>query len=226
MLLIPDMRATPTSVSTPGMQVLLIEVNSDARATHRATLAGGGYSVTPAEAWPPLTEIGLSAIVISDVVSFRLLQDSGIRRLPPVVVLADDARAGVSACLCGATAWVPTRGDDGYLLATIDELVRPHKLAIREPTNMPGAATHAGEHDRRDYRGRAACPCRLLKSLLAVEDGLRAADLADQRMSVDAAHRILRWFVMKGFARRDQNRWVATSLLRSCCHFVLVEGSP
>lgn len=206
--------------------MLLIEVNSDARATHTATLSDGGYAVRLAEAWPPLTEVELSAIVISDVVSFRLLQDSGIRRLPPVVVLADDASSGVSACLCGATAWVPTHGDDGYFLATIDGLVHPHKLAFKEPTDVPGAATHAGERDRRNYHRRAACPCRILRSLLAVEDGLRAADVADQRMSIEAAQRILRWFVMKGFVRRDQNRWVATSLLRSCCRVVLVEESP
>lgn len=115
------------------MHVLLVEVNPDARADHGAALAAGGYAVTQAEAWPPLlNEVDLPAILISDVASFRLLQDSAIRRLPPVVVLADDAHSGVSACLCGADAWVPTHADDAYLLATIEGLVRPLKVGFRE----------------------------------------------------------------------------------------------
>ena len=90
---------------------------------------------------------------------------------------------------------------------------------------MPHEAMPGSENERRDYRQRAECPCRLLKSLLTVQDGLSAADLAGQRMSIEAAQRILRRFALKGFVRRDQNRWVATPLLLSCCNVVLVEGS-
>ena len=111
------------------MHVLLIEANPDARAAHGATLEAGGYSVTLAGEWPPLNEVDLPAILISDLASFWLLQGAEIRRLPPVVVLADDAHAGASACLCGANAWVPTHGDDAYFLATIEDVVRPRRLA-------------------------------------------------------------------------------------------------
>ncbi len=124
---------TPSpNVSSPGTHVLLIEVNPDARATHGATLVAGGYAVTQAEAWPPLDEVELPAILVSDVESFSRLQHSARRRLPPVVVLADDANSGVSACLRGADAWVPTHGDDAYLLATIEGLVRPLKRTFRD----------------------------------------------------------------------------------------------
>jgi hypothetical protein len=126
------MRAPPLNVSPRGTQVLLIEANPDARAAHQATLAAGGYAVTLAQVWPHFNGVAPPAIVISDVESFRLLQGSQIRQLPPVVVLADDAHSGVSACLSGANAWVPIHGDDAYFLATIESLVRPHRLAFRE----------------------------------------------------------------------------------------------
>ncbi len=125
------MGAVPQDPSSPETHVLLIEANPDARAAHEATLEAGGYAVTAAEVWPALNDVALPAILISDLASFRLLQGSEIRRLPPVVVLADDAHSGASACLLGANAWVPTHGDDGYFLATIQDLVRPRRREVK-----------------------------------------------------------------------------------------------
>lgn len=83
-----------------------------------------------------------------------------------------------------------------------------------------------GDHDeRRDYRRRAECPRRLMTRLLAVENGLGVADLADDRMSFEAAQRILKRFVVKGFVRHDDDRWLATPLLIRGAHIVLAEGS-
>jgi hypothetical protein len=48
--------------------------------------------------------------------------------MPPLVALAGDARGGVTACLCGAAAWVPAQGDGEYLLDTIDGVLHPTRL--------------------------------------------------------------------------------------------------
>jgi hypothetical protein len=116
--------------------VLLVEVDPNERASHGATLASRGYAVEMADAWPSLTGVALPAILISDVQSFEALmkealRKSAVRRLPPVVVLADDPHAGVSACLSGADAWVPTHGDGAYLVDTVDGLVYPFTAAAR-----------------------------------------------------------------------------------------------
>ena len=88
-----------------------------------------------------------------------------------------------------------------------------------------GSTGHT-ENERRDYGRRADCPCRLMKRLLAVEHGLSAEELADSRMSFEVARRILRQFAMKGFVRRECDRWVATPLLIRSSHVALAEGSP
>ena len=124
------MRERPDDASTVGITVLLIEVNPDARAKHSEALAAGGYTVTAAEAWPPVAQaVHPATILISDVPSFHLLGGSAMSDKRPVVVLADDARAGVAACLHGADAWVPTHGDGAYLLDTIAGVARPRLAA-------------------------------------------------------------------------------------------------
>ena len=79
--------------------------------------------------------------------------------------------------------------------------------------------------ERRDYRRRAECPRRLMKRLLAVDNGLRAADLADDRMPFEAAQRILRRFAMKGLVRHDDDRWLATPLLIRGAQILLADGA-
>jgi CheY-like chemotaxis protein len=120
------MNDPPFDVSPPGTSVLLVEVDPDARASHRATLESRGYVVTMAHTWPPLNEVNLAAVLITDVESFHTLPHSDLRRFRPVVVLTGDLRAGVSACLSGADAWVPTDGDGAYLIDTINGLTNTH----------------------------------------------------------------------------------------------------
>lgn len=72
------------------------------------------------------------------------------------------------------------------------------------------------EDERRDYGRRADCLRRMMTRLLAIEGGVGAAELADDHVSFEAAQRILRRFALKGFVRRERNRWVATRLLMGC----------
>ena len=72
-------------------------------------------------------------------------------------------------------------------------------------------------NERRDYGRRAACQCRTMKRLLAVNGGgLSAADLVDEHLSLQGAQRILHRFALKFFVRRDGNRWAGTPLLGGC----------
>lgn len=114
----------PSPVET---SVLLVEADLDARARHEGTLSSAGYAVTTVAACPEPTEVLAADVVLSDIPSFHWLQDQRMSRMPPIVALAADAHGGVTACLCGAAAWVPADGDAGYLLDTVDGVVNPSK---------------------------------------------------------------------------------------------------
>ena len=105
--------------------MLLVEADLDARGRHEATLSSAGYAVVTVAACPESDEVLAADVVLSDIPSFHWLQDQRIRRLPPIVALAADARGGVTACLCGAAAWVPADGDSAYLLDTVDSVLNP-----------------------------------------------------------------------------------------------------
>jgi DNA-binding response OmpR family regulator len=113
--------------------VLLVEADLDARTRHEATLSSAGYTVTTVAACPDSHEVLAADVVLSDIPSFHWLQDQRIRRMPPIVALAADARGGVTACLCGAAAWVPADGDGAYLLDTVDGVLHPTKTAFDNP---------------------------------------------------------------------------------------------
>lgn len=125
-----------SEVSASGTSVLLVEADPDARSRHEVILISAGYSVISVALCPELGDVNGAAIVLSDIPSFQWLQDQQIRRLPPIVALADDVKAGVTACLCGAADWVPTDGEGRYLLDTVDGVLHPskhqrHRLADR-----------------------------------------------------------------------------------------------
>lgn len=119
------MSLSPTSV-------LLVEADLDARARHEGTLSSAGYTVMSVAACPEPHDVVSASIVLSDIPSFHWLQDQRIRRFPPIVALAHDAHAGVTACLCGAAAWVPADGDGEYLLDTVDGVLHPSKASALE----------------------------------------------------------------------------------------------
>lgn len=114
--------------------MLLVEADLDARSRHEEALSAAGYSVMTATACPEAPEVFAVDLVLSDLPSFHWLQDQRhwlqdprLSRMPPVVALAADARGGVTACLCGAAAWVPADGDGAYLLDTIDGVLHPRR---------------------------------------------------------------------------------------------------
>ena len=80
-------------------------------------------------------------------------------------------------------------------------------------------------NERRDFGRRADCQRRTITRLLAVDDGLSAADLADNYLSFEGVQRILRRFAWKHLVRRDGNRWVGTRLLEGCA-IVQTKGFP
>jgi hypothetical protein len=107
--------------------LLLIEADSDARSRHEGTLRAGGYAVFAVAASPDAIDLDVAAVVLSDIASFHWLEEQHSWRLGQTIVITADDRAGATACLCGAAAWVPVDSDDGYLLATLDGVLDRHR---------------------------------------------------------------------------------------------------
>jgi hypothetical protein len=109
-----------TSPSPAKTVLLILELDPDARSRHEAVLDAAGYAVVALSGLPDATTIHGCGLVISDIPSFLWLQAQRFdRRLPPVVVVAADAREGVTACLAGAADWVPAAGTADYFLDTV-----------------------------------------------------------------------------------------------------------
>jgi hypothetical protein len=122
------MRSSERFLSAHATSVLLVEADLDARAKHEQALSLAGYAVVTVSACPEANDVLAADIVLIDVPSFHWLQDQQLGYMPPLVALAGDARGGVTACLCGAAAWVPAQGDGEYLLDTIDGVLHPTRL--------------------------------------------------------------------------------------------------
>ena len=105
--------------------VLLIEVDSYARLRHELALRSAGYHVRTFAACPGPVDLHWAALVLADVLSYEVLRHQPPSRLPPVVVLADDDRSGVAACLHGAAAWAPAQGQAAYLVDTVGGVLHP-----------------------------------------------------------------------------------------------------
>ena len=119
--------------------LLLVEAHSDTRMRHEIALVAAGYSVIAVAACPASHEIASAAAVLADIPSFDWLHEQRLSRMPPVIALAGDVRAGVMACLCGAAAWVPSEADEGYLLDTIDGVLHlpEHARHVRPAAAIP-----------------------------------------------------------------------------------------
>jgi len=100
--------------------VLLIEVDSYARLQHEVALRTAGYHVRVLSACPGPADLFRAVLVLADVPSFEVLRAQSGPPLPPIVVLSDDDRAGITACLRGAAAWAPSNGQADYLVDTVD----------------------------------------------------------------------------------------------------------
>lgn len=114
--------------SPQASPVLLIEADLNARVRHEQALRAAGYPVLafsdPAEdtTWKD------AAVLVTDVPTFHWLQARQLAHPPPMVVLTSDEKAGVTACLCGAAAWVPVDSDDAYLVDELDGVLRPRDI--------------------------------------------------------------------------------------------------
>jgi hypothetical protein len=119
------MASYPARASAHAISVLLIEADLNARARHEQALCAAGYVVLALSACPDLTDLRETAALLTDVPSFYWLQEVQVQELPPTIVLTSDEKAGVTACLCGADAWVPVDSDDDYLVDALRGLLPP-----------------------------------------------------------------------------------------------------
>lgn len=118
------MSSKRTLSTTTGTRLLLIEANPDTREDHASALRTAGYDVTAIAALPSLHEVSAADLIMADEASYDWLRDQPTALYPAVIVLTDDVKAGVSACLAGAADWTPVRGDMGYLLDVVSEACR------------------------------------------------------------------------------------------------------
>lgn len=114
------MRGSAQNPSARATSVLLVEADPDARARHEYALTSAGFDVVTMTACPGTEDVLAADVVVSDIPSFHWLQEHTVNDMPPMVALAGDVHDGVTACLCGASAWVPSDGDGAYLLDTLE----------------------------------------------------------------------------------------------------------
>jgi hypothetical protein len=107
--------------------ILLIEADPDAREHRADLLRTAGYTVAASGGLPSLAEASEADVIIADEPSFQWLQDQPTRCERTFIVLTDDVKAGVSACLCGAADWTPLGGDSGYLLSVLADVCRDRR---------------------------------------------------------------------------------------------------
>jgi DNA-binding response OmpR family regulator len=121
------MTQIPSGPSPPRTVVLLVEADPDARSRHEGLLASVGYSVICIASFPDAREVQSAAVVIADLAWFHWFQAQHFDRAPPILVVADDLKEGITACLCGADDWIPSYGEPGYMLGTVEEALSSHR---------------------------------------------------------------------------------------------------
>jgi hypothetical protein len=124
---IAEMRDPRGSPSDSRTHLLLVEADPSARAHHTSALRTAGYEVAATGGLPSAEQVGEADVIIADEAAFVWLQSQPTDVEPTFIVLTDDVRAGVTACLSGAADWTLVGGDVGYLLAVVEEVCRgPH----------------------------------------------------------------------------------------------------
>ena len=101
-------------------RILLIEADCDARAAHAAVLARAGYQVREVAGLPADEELDGTELILADPISFEWLRDHTVEGR--VVVMTDDLKVGITACLCGAADWVPLHSTSEYLLDIVHDV--------------------------------------------------------------------------------------------------------
>jgi len=130
------MEAPAANPSGAKTRLLLIEADLTLRAERAAVLEGAGYLVRQVAGLPAAEELAETDVILADPISFEWLREHNVAA--PIVVLTDDLKAGIAACLCGAADWVPLRGRQEYLLD-----------AVREITTVRVRAPRSAESSRR-----------------------------------------------------------------------------
>jgi hypothetical protein len=105
----------------PATSVLLIESDCDRRSCHQAALEDAGYRVIALPGVVSHEELTEADVILADHPAFECLQ-----RFPGggnVIVVTDDVKIGVTACLCGPLDWVPVNGAADYLTEAVRDAV-------------------------------------------------------------------------------------------------------
>lgn len=101
-------------------RVLVIEADSTTRIEHAAALERAGYQVREVAGLPADEELEGAELILADPISFEWLRDHRVEGR--VVVVTDDLKAGITACLCGAADWVPVHSPREYLLDVVHDV--------------------------------------------------------------------------------------------------------
>jgi hypothetical protein len=78
-----------------------------------------GYQVVAVPTLPASAEVGSADVILADYPTFQVLQHD--HHQGQVVVVTDDVKVGVTACLCGASDWVPVSGASDYLTEAVKD---------------------------------------------------------------------------------------------------------
>lgn len=117
------MEGSAANPSTSETHLLLIETDPPLRGEHASVLERAGYVVHQVAGLPADEEMAEADLILADPISFEWLRERKFQ--DPIVVLTDDLKVGIAACLCGAADWVPLRGGQEYLLDVVRELTTP-----------------------------------------------------------------------------------------------------
>jgi hypothetical protein len=103
-------------------RVLLIEADSNTRVEHADVLQRAGYQVREVAGLPANEELEGAELILADPISFEWLRAHTVEGR--VVVMTDDLKVGITACLCGAADWVPVHSPREYLLDIVHDVAR------------------------------------------------------------------------------------------------------
>lgn len=118
------MSAQYLSTSKSRTHLLLVEADPCARREHESALRTAGYSIAATAGLPSALEARAADVIIADEASYQWLQSQPIASAATFIVLTDDVKVGVTACLSGAADWTPVGGHVAYLLDVVSEVCR------------------------------------------------------------------------------------------------------
>jgi len=85
--------------------------------SHTSILGLAGYDVIPTPGIPLADDLMSADVIVTDIEFLPILQNRHLKA--ELIVVADDAKAGVTACLCGAADWIPAQSSADYLTEAV-----------------------------------------------------------------------------------------------------------